>query len=459
MAKPRTVYICSDCGAEFPAWSGRCTQCGEWNTLEETLQQKGGKGDARRQRRAGRDQGNRPRRLTEVTADRHRRIQLPMQEFGRVLGGGIVPGSLALLGGDPGIGKSTLLLQVAGLLAASGGSVLYVSGEESAHQIKMRAERLGIDTPNLFLLSETNLDLIANHIEDVGPRAVVIDSIQTVYLDALSSSAGSVSQVRECASQLLHTAKVNDSPIFLVGHVTKAGNIAGPRVLEHIVDAVLYMEGDRYHVYRLLRSVKNRFGSTNEVGVFEMTERGLIEVENPSELFLSEYEAGATGSAVAVTLEGTRPLLVELQGLSTTSAFSQPRRTANGIDINRLYLLLAVLGKRVGLSLHTQDVFVNVVGGLRISEPAVDLAVAVAIASSFREQAVPRDVAFIGEIGLGGELRSVSQVERRLQEAAKLGFRRCIVPGAGRRGRLAVEGIDAIPCRSVVEVLQTVLKQ
>lgn len=457
MAKARTVYICQECGAEHLKWGGRCTECGEWNTLVESVVRLA---PAPRPGRAGRGTlvagGNPPQRLTEVQAGRHQRYVLPIGEFNRVLGGGIVPGSLVLIGGDPGIGKSTILLQVAGLLAETVGPVLYISGEESAHQIKMRAERLGIRAPDLFLLSETNLDTILEHLNTLRPKAAIVDSIQAVYLDELHSSAGSVGQVRECAARLLHYAKGEDVPVFIVGHVTKQGAIAGPRVLEHIVDTVLSLEGDRFHAFRLLRGQKNRFGSTNEVGVFEMGEGGLVEVENPSEAFLAEHVAGATGSAVAVTLEGTRPLLVEIQSLSTTSALAQPRRTANGIDLNRLYLLLAVLGKRVGVQLHNQDVFVNVVGGLKISEPAADLAVATAIASSFRERPIPRDLALIGEIGLGGELRTVSQLERRLTEAAKLGFKRVIVPKTGRRP-VQVEGIQTVAVKTLVEALHIAL--
>lgn len=367
-----------------------------------------------------------------------------------------VPEKESFVANDLVIHNSTLLLQVAGLLAETAGPVVYVSGEESAHQIKMRAERLGIRAADLYLLSETNLDTTLEHLNTLRPKAAIVDSIQTVYLDELHSSAGSVGQVRECAARLLHYAKNEDVPVFIVGHVTKQGAIAGPRVLEHIVDTVLYLEGDRFHTFRLLRGQKNRFGSTNEVGVFEMVEGGLVEVENPSEAFLAEHAAGATGSAVAVTLEGTRPLLVEIQSLSTTSALAQPRRTANGIDLNRLYLLLAVLGKRVGLQLHNQDVFVNVVGGLKIGEPAADLAVATAIASSFRERPIPRDLALIGEIGLGGELRSVSQLERRLTEAAKLGFKRVIIPKAGRRP-VQVEGLQTIGVKTLVEALHIAL--
>jgi DNA repair protein RadA/Sms len=381
-----------------------------------------------------------------------------MEELNRVLGGGIVPGSVVLVGGDPGIGKSTLLLQVSSLLVGQENPVLYVSGEESAQQIKMRADRLGISDDQLYVLSEINLEQIVDHIERLNPHLAVVDSIQSVYTEELTSAAGGVSQVKKCAATLLHLAKASGVPIFIVGHVTKSGAIAGPRVLEHIVDTVLHLEGDRFHAYRLLRSVKNRFGSTNEVGVFEMASQGLIEVTNPSEAFLAERLPTAAGSAIAVTMEGTRPLLVEIQALASTTSFGLPRRTANGIDFNRLLLLVAVLSKRVGLRLSDQDVFVNVVGGLRVNEPAADLAVAVAIASSFRDVPVAADLAVVGEIGLSGELRTVSQLSRRLSEAAKLGFKRCLLPkGARREKHTPPDEIEIIGVRSIAEALEVAL--
>ncbi len=395
-------------------------------------------------------------------------MPVPMDEFNRALGGGIVPGSVILVGGDPGIGKSTLLLQVSAQLAANGKPTLYVSGEESARQIKMRAGRLGIMQEQLYVVSETNVEQILAQIGQLQPQLVVVDSIQAVYLDQLQSSAGSISQVRESASALLRVAKSQNIPMFIVGHVTKEGAIAGPRVLEHMVDTVLYLEGERFHSYRLLRSVKNRFGSTHEVGVFEMQERGLVEISNPSEAFLSERLAGATGSVVAVTMEGTRPLLVEIQALTSTTSFGLPRRTANGIDFNRLLLLVAVLSKRVGLKLGNQDVFVNVVGGLRISEPAADVAVASAIASSFRGVPVPENCVMLGEIGLSGELRSVGHAEKRLKEAAKLGFKRCIIPRSLRLGGAKASsgrskgemfGMEAWRARSLGEALDIAFRQ
>lgn len=397
-----------------------------------------------------------PQRLSEVGADGMERIPLTMSEFSRVLGDGIVPGSLVLVGGDPGIGKSTLLLQVASLLT-EGGDVLYVSGEESAQQIKMRARRLGIESDRLYILTETNLDAIVAHIQQLQPCMAIVDSIQTVYLEGLTSAAGSVSQVRESASQLMRLAKSQNIPIFLVGHVTKAGAIAGPRVLEHIVDTVLYLEGDRFHAYRLLRSVKNRFGATSEVGVFEMGQQGLKEVPNPSEAFLAERWPDAAGSAIAVTMEGTRPLVVEIQALSSITSFGLPRRTANGIDLNRLLLLVAVLSKRVGLRLSDQDVFVNVVGGLRIAEPAADLSVAMAIASSFHNVPVAADMVIMGELGLSGELRMVSHIDRRLNEAVKLGFRRCLMPKPVRRLTNLPGDLEIIGIRSVSDALEVAL--
>jgi DNA repair protein RadA/Sms len=398
-----------------------------------------------------------PQPLPTISADGFQRIAVPMGELNRVLGGGIVPGSVVLISGDPGIGKSTLLLQVSSLLVRQGGPVLYVSGEESVQQIKMRADRLGISDDQLYVLSEINLEQIVSHIERLNPHLAVVDSIQSVYTEELTSAAGGVSQVKGCAATLLRLAKASGVPIFIVGHVTKAGAIAGPRVLEHIVDTVLYLEGDRFHAYRLLRSVKNRFGSTNEVGVFEMASQGLIEVTNPSEAFLAERLPTAAGSAIAVTMEGTRPLLVEIQALASTTSFGLPRRTANGVDFNRLLLLVAVLSKRVGLRLSDQDVFVNVVGGLRVNEPAADLAVAVAIASSFRDVPVAADLAVVGEIGLSGELRAVSQLSRRLSEAAKLGFRRCLLPKGTRRKQDLPSEIEVIGVRSVAEALEVAL--
>jgi DNA repair protein RadA/Sms len=454
MAKSQTRYVCQQCGSVQNKWMGRCPDCGEWNTLVETVVE----ARDRSATRSALAPAGEPQPLPAVSSAGAERIALPIAELSRVLGGGIVPGSAVLIGGDPGIGKSTLLLQVAALLAGAGQQVLYVSGEESIQQIKMRADRLGIRSEALYLLSEINLEQILEHIERMKPRLAIVDSIQSVYTERLESAAGSVSQVRECASDLLRLGKAHGIPIFIVGHVTKTGDIAGPRVLEHIVDTVLYLEGERFHTYRLLRSVKNRFGSTNEVGVFEMTEAGLTEVANPSEAFLAERLPHAAGSAIAVTMEGTRPLLVEIQALSSTTNFGLPRRTANGIDFNRLLLLTAVLNKRVNLPLGDQDIFVNVVGGMKIDEPAADLAVAVAIASSFHSRPVAADLAVIGEVGLSGELRSVGQIGRRLNEAARLGFKRCLLPkSAAQKGTETHGDLEVIGARTLSQALDVAL--
>lgn len=399
-----------------------------------------------------------PRRISEISGDAEDRMQVPISEFSRVLGGGIVPGSIVLVGGDPGIGKSTLMLQMA-LAMATKMRVLYVSGEESERQIKMRADRLmekGEKFPeNLYLVTETNLTTILEHNREVHPGVLIVDSIQTVYLAELDSSAGSVSQVRECSSQLRELAKSSNVAVFVIGHVTKEGVIAGPRVLEHIVDTVLYLEGDRFQAYRLLRSVKNRFGATAEVGVFEMRERGLVEVPNPSEAFLAERMINAPGSAIAVTMEGTRPLLVELQGLTSPTQFGNARRTPNGVDYNRLLMIAAVLTRRVGIKLAEQDIFVNVVGGMKIDEPAADLAIAAAVTSSMKDLSVRADAVLIGEIGLAGELRLPGQMPVRLREAQKLGFKVAIVPKRLRKAEPWPEDIRIIEARSVYDALET----
>jgi DNA repair protein RadA/Sms len=442
---------------------GRCPQCGAWNSMVEEIV---ALAPPPAPQHVGRGLGQRtaPQTLGEISTDAEDRLPLSIGEFARVLGGGVVPGSLVLVGGDPGIGKSTLLLQVA-LEMARQYTTLYVSGEESQQQIKMRALRLlrgaqeeGLPTTEfsqqLLLVTETNLSTILEHIEAVKPRLVIVDSVQTTYLPELSTSAGSVTQVRESASRLRELAKSTGISVFLIGHVTKEGAIAGPRVLEHIVDTVLYLEGDRFQSYRLLRSVKNRFGANSEVGVFEMRERGLVEVSNPSEAFLAERLVNAPGSAIAVTMEGTRPLLVEIQGLTSPTAFGNPRRTPNGIDFNRLLLTVAVLTRRVGLSLGDQDVFVNVVGGLTIDEPAADLAVAAAVASSLRGLPLRAEVVLIGEVGLSGELRMVGQMPARLREAARLGFKTAVVPKRVRRGEPWPDELQIIEVRSLKQALE-----
>jgi DNA repair protein RadA/Sms len=398
--------------------------------------------------------------LSQVDMDAENRVPVPIGEFSRVLGGGLVPGSVVLIGGEPGIGKSTLLLQVAATLGTHEQPVLYVSGEESPRQIKLRANRLGVTGDPLYLLPETEVGAIltqANIMKPV-PSALVIDSIQTMHTEDLTSAAGNVSQVKECASRFQRWAKESNIPVFLVGHVTKEGSIAGPKVLEHIVDTVLYLEGDPFHTYRLLRSVKNRFGATSEVGVFDMQEQGLVEVANPSEIFLAERMVNVPGSTIAVTMEGTRPLLVEIQALASHTSFGNPRRTVNGLDFNRLLLVIAVLGRRVGVPLAEQDIFANVVGGLQVVEPAADLAAAIALVSSVRDRPVPADLAAVGEIGLSGELRSVGQLDMRLNEAARLGFGTVIIPRPlGRNKPRVPDGLAVLPARSVGEAVHIAL--
>lgn len=458
MAKTQTQYVCHACGRITPAYMGKCPRCGEFGTMEEELLAPSPPAASARAARGFGRAASRPRRLQEIASDRFERLSLPLAEFARVLGGGFVPGSLVLVGGDPGIGKSTLLLEVAGMVANNHGPTLYVSGEESAQQIKMRADRLGITADLLYLVTETNLSVIMAHIDEIKPELVVVDSIQTTYVEDKNSSPGSVAQVRECAGRLQELAKVTGVGIVLVGHVTKEGTIAGPRVLEHIVDTVLYLEGDPFHRYRLLRSVKNRFGATSEVGVFEMEERGMVEVPNPSEAFLAERQINAPGSAIALTIEGTRPLLVEIQALASATTFSNPRRTANGVDYNRMLLLAAVLTRRVNVPLYDKDLFINVIGGLQIDEPAADLAIAIALTSSIRDRPIHADMAFVGEVGLSGELRAVSQLGARLKEAEKLGFRRCLVPHYARKGATDFPSkLEVTGCRSLAEAIQLAL--
>ena len=462
MSKTQTQFVCQQCGRTLPYMMGRCPNCNAYGSIvEEYISAPASSPKSASRGLTGRSH---PLRLGEIKGDVELRIKLSISEFSRVLGGGVVPGSIVLIGGDPGIGKSTLLLQMA-MEMAKNGTVLYVSGEESERQIKMRAIRLlredenqAVDLPeNLLLVTETNLETIMEHVAEVKPDLLVVDSIQTVYLPDLDSTAGSISQVRECSARLRELAKSSNLAVFLIGHVTKEGAIAGPRVLEHIVDTVLYLEGDRFQAYRLLRSVKNRFGATAEVGVFEMRENGMVEVPNPSEAFLAERLVSAPGSAVAVTMEGTRPLLVELQGLTSSSSLGNPRRTPNGVDINRLLLVTAVLTRRVGFRLAEQDVFLNVVGGLKITEPAADLAIAAALASSMRDLPVKADVVLLGEVGLSGELRWVGQMNARLNEAYKLGFKTAVIPKRVHQGEKFPEGIRVLEARSLREALTIAL--
>jgi DNA repair protein RadA/Sms len=457
MVKTKTHYVCQACGRTAAKPLGKCPQCGEWESYAEELMPGEVESSARRVALNG--DAPKPRPIAQVEGGGDERIPLSIGEFARVLGGGIVPGSLVLVGGDPGIGKSTLMLQTAMEMAASG-PVLYVSGEESPGQIKSRAQRLQADTPDaglpdsLFLLTETNLDAILQHVQTVKPRMLIIDSIQTVYDSALDSSAGSITQLRECSDKFRQLAKGSGLAVFLIGHVTKEGVIAGPRMLEHMVDTVLYLEGDRFQSYRLLRAVKNRFGATAEVGVFEMLGRGLIEVPNPSEAFLAERVVNAPGSAIAVTMEGTRPLLVEVQGLTSPTSFGNPRRSGNGVDNTRLLLITAVLTRRLGMKLGDQDVFVNVVGGLRIGEPAADLALAAAIASSSKDQPLKADTVLIGEVGLSGELRTVPHTAARLKEAAALGFKSAVLPKRMKQSEELPKGIEIREARTLKEALE-----
>jgi DNA repair protein RadA/Sms len=452
MPKTRVKFVCDRCGAESLKWMGRCPTCSEWNTMVEmTESPPSTRGIARA------SSSSVPIRLKDVPAESLDRIRIPIGELDRVLGGGLVPGSLVLVGGDPGIGKSTLLLQLSSVLADSQGPVLYVSGEESTSQVKMRADRLGLHSERLYLLSEGSLDRIITHVEQLSPAMVVIDSIQSVFLEELPSTAGSVNQLRECTARLLQLAKGSGVPVLLVGHVTKEGAIAGPKLLEHMVDAVLYLEGERFHSYRLLRSVKNRFGSTHEVGVFEMHEEGMVEVLNPSAAFLADRTLMRSGSTVVVTVEGTRALLAEIQALTTYAPSHMPRRAANGVELSRVLLLTAVLSKRLGLKLFDQDVYVNVVGGLRIEEPAADLGVALAIASSLRDAPIDPELAVIGEVGLSGEVRGVGHLEQRLKEAAKLGFRRCLVPHSSRLPK--EPDLQLLSARSLEEAMELSLSR
>ncbi len=458
MVKQEIRWICQQCSWSFVKYLGKCPNCGAWDSLVET---KLGAEPARAGGAVALPFGSQlPKPLSQVTLGAHPRIPIPMPEVSRVLGGGLVPGSIVLIGGEPGIGKSTLLLQVAALLGDQKKPVLYVSGEESPQQIKMRADRLGIQGDPLHLLWETEIGTILGQANAMHPgiQALVIDSIQTMHTEDLNSAAGNVGQVRECAARFQRWAKLQGTPVFIVGHVTKQGSIAGPKVLEHIVDTVLYLEGDPFHTYRLLRCIKNRFGATSEVGVFEMQAKGMIEVANPSEAFLAERMVNVPGSAVAVTIEGTRPLLVEVQALASPTSFGNPRRTVNGLDYNRFLITVAVLTRRAGLPLGEQDIFANVVGGLQVDEPAVDLAVAVALASSVRDRPLPADLALVGEVGLSGEVRSVGQLEARLQEASRLGFGRAIIPRRLSRSEFhPPDGLEITQVRSVRQAIDAAL--
>ena len=448
MAKPtRVMYVCQSCGYQAPKWLGKCPECGQWSTLVEEVAETGARG-------APSYAMGEPQTITSISLDPQLRLNTGIAEFDRTLGGGLVPGSLILIGGDPGIGKSTLVLQVAAILSRTGIKVLYVSGEESPQQIKIRAERLSLQSKDLYILSGTCVEQLFERLEALKPHLLVIDSIQTVYTEALPSAPGSVGQVREVTTRLLNWAKKSGVPTLLIGHVTKDGAIAGPKVLEHLVDTVLYFEGDSSHAFRILRAVKNRFGSTNEIGVFEMKDTGLAEVGNPSRIFLEERPENASGSVVIPCLEGTRPLLLEIQALVGPSPLGMPRRTAVGVDHNRISLLVAVLGKRMGLEMGDQDIFVNVAGGLRVDEPAADLGIVCAMISSFIDRPVDKNVVVFGEIGLAGEIRGVSQPELRIKEAAKLGFSRCLLSKSNLEGCCRITEMELVALDSVKGLME-----
>lgn len=455
MAKSKSLYICSECGYESAKWYGKCPGCGEWNTMnEQVVSVSAGSSKAKRSSVA---YAAKVMRLNEISGDIERRISTGVSEFDRVLGGGIVEGSLVLISGDPGIGKSTILLQICEYLGKSR-NILYVSGEESASQIKLRAGRLGVTTENLGLLAETDIGVIVETIKTNKPDVVIIDSIQTMVYDEISSTAGSITQVRECTNILMHLAKSLEIPILVVGHVNKDGAIAGPKVLEHIVDTVLYFEGERNYSYRILRGVKNRFGSTNEIGVFEMKQNGLQEVENPSLLMLSGRPKNVSGTCVACVMEGSRPILAEVQGLVTATGFGTPRRMSTGFDYNRMAMILAVLEKRAGYYFNSMDTYINVIGGLRLDEPAADLTVAMALVSSLKDIVVKDDIIAFGEIGLAGEIRAVNNCEQRISESVRLGFDKCIIPFHNYKGlsKNIKVSADIVPVRSVREAFNAI---
>ena len=449
LGKVKTKYVCQECGNITYKWLGKCPECNNWGSFVEEIEATEVKVKSK-----GISSNEKPVPITEISIDEEARVTTTIEELDLVLGGGIVKGSLILVGGDPGIGKSTLLLQVANHLGQSKMKILYVSGEESIRQTKLRADRLDAKNKELYIVSENNMDYILKHVDDLKPDILIIDSIQTVFNPSVTSAPGSVSQVREATAALMRVAKGLGIATFLVGHVTKSGSIAGPKVLEHMVDTVLYFEGEKHHIYRVLRAVKNRFGSTNEIGIFEMTNRGLVEVKNPSHLFISNRPVDATGSVVVSGIEGTRSVLVEIQALISHSGFGMPRRMAVGIDHNKVVMLIAVLEKKLGLQLQDQDAYVNVIGGMQLNEPAADLAVIAAIASSFRNKPIHHNTIIFGEVGLTGEVRSVNLVEKRINEAHKMGFKKCIIPKGNLEGLVYSDGIEVIGVESVEEALK-----
>lgn len=447
MAKTNTVFFCNECGYESAKWLGKCPACNAWNTFVEEKVVKQGNNKTVVKKTVT------PVSLKSIEKIKISRISSGFDELDRVLGGGFVNGSLTLLGGEPGIGKSTLILQICEKFKTDG-KVLYVSGEESAEQIKIRADRLGINSENIMFLGETDINAIEQTIEDIDPKLVIIDSIQTMYSDDITSAPGSVSQVREITSRIMKMCKMKGITTVIIGHVTKDGTIAGPRVLEHMVDAVLYIEGERYFSYRIVRGVKNRFGSTNEIGMFEMRNEGMVEITNPSSVLLTDREDNPAGSVIVASLEGTRPILVELQALTSTTVFGMPRRTANGIDYNRVTLLIAVLEKIGGINLGNQDVYMNIVGGIKINEPALDLGVVLSAASSFKNISIPKDVAVIGEVGLTGEIRSVNMIEKRLKEVEKMGLKKCIIPDSNKKLLKEKFKLDIIGCKDIIDAMK-----
>lgn len=452
MAKSKTVFVCNECGYESAKWLGKCPACNAWNSFyeEKVVKEKDGSFISDKKTKS-----SKPTTLNSIEGKEAARTSTGVGELDRVLGGGLVKGSLVLLGGEPGIGKSTLILQICDKMQGEG-KVLYVSGEESAEQIKIRADRLDIKNDNILFLGETDIDLIADAIKEINPKLVIIDSIQTMYSDEITSAAGTVSQVREITARIMKICKQEAITTIIIGHVTKEGNIAGPRVLEHMVDTVLYLEGERYFSYRILRGVKNRFGSTNEVGMFEMQEKGMMEITNPSSILISEREDNPPGSIIVDSMEGTRPLLIEFQALTTPTVFGLPRRTANGIDYNRLTVLMAVLEKRANMNLGSQDVYLNVVSGIKLQEPAIDLGVVLAVSSCFKGISIPKDVVAIGEVGLTGEVRAVSMIEKRLKEAEKLGFKKCIIPENNKKLLKDNYKLDIIGVRNINEALKAI---
>ncbi|MDV2603151.1 DNA repair protein RadA [Pediococcus acidilactici] len=452
MAKVKTQFVCNNCGYASPKFLGRCPNCGKWNTLvEERMSDP----KAERKSRVSFDgKHTQPQLISDVAMHEEPRVKTGMEELNRVLGGGVVDGSLVLIGGDPGIGKSTLLLQLSGQLAETQRKVLYVSGEESASQIKMRAERLKVNSERFYLYPETDMSSVRAVIEELHPEYVIIDSVQTMQEPDIESAVGSVSQIREITAELMQIAKTNNITIFIVGHVTKGGAIAGPKILEHMVDTVLYFEGDLHHTYRILRAVKNRFGSTNELGIFEMREEGLREVANPSEIFLEERLKDASGSAIVVSMEGTRPILVEIQALITPTIFGNAQRTASGLDRNRVSLIMAVLEKRAKLTLQNQDAYLKAAGGVKLDEPAIDLALAISIVSSFKNQGTRPTDSFVGEIGLTGEIRRINRIEQRVAEAQKLGFKRILIPKNNLKGWQPPEGIEVVGVATIADAIR-----